>query len=117
MADRGYRGHRGVEPAAGTRLLISDSRRLPKKLKKLPKRRQVVEPMIGHLKADGLLGRNWLKGPIGDALHAELCGAGHNLRMILAHLRALLCAFVAMIAMAVDFITSSFRRLPVLASS
>jgi len=30
---------------------------------------------------------------IDDAMHAVLCGAGHNLRMILRKLR-LLCAFV-----------------------
>jgi IS5 family transposase len=47
------------------------------------------------MKSDGLLARNWLKGGDGDALHAILCGAGHNLRMILAHQRVLLCAFVA----------------------
>ena len=51
------------------------TRRLPRKLKKLLKRRQVVEPMIGHMKADGLLGRNWLKGGLGDAMHAVLCCA------------------------------------------
>jgi len=34
---------------------------------------------------------NPLKGALGDALHAVMCGAGHNLRMILAKLR-LLCA-------------------------
>lgn len=113
LADRGYRG---VEPAAGTRLLISHTRRLPKKLKKLLKRRQVVEPMIGHMKADGLLGRNWLKGALGDAMHAVLCGAGHNLRMILAHLRVLFCAFVAQIAMAVRFVTAVLRRPLLLAS-
>ena len=89
LVDRGYRG---VEAAAGTRLLVSHTRRLPAKLKRLLKRRQVVEPMIGHMKADGLLGRNWLKGALGDAMHAILCGAGHNLRMILAHLRVLYCA-------------------------
>ena len=92
LADRGYRG---VEPPSGTRLLISHTRRLPKRLKQLLKRRQVVEPMIGHMKADGLLGKNWLKGADGDALHAILCGAGHNLRMILRRLRALYCAFIA----------------------
>ena len=53
--------------------------------------------MIGHMKADGLLARNWLKGATGDALHAILCGAGHNLRMILTHLRVLYCAFVSML--------------------
>jgi IS5 family transposase len=78
-----------VEPSSGARLLISHTRRLPKRLKKLLKRRQVVEPMIGHMKADGLLGRNWLHGELGDAMHAVLCGAGHNLRMILRYLRVL----------------------------
>lgn len=47
----------------------------------------MVEPIIGHMKADGLLSKNWLKGSTGDALHSQLCGAGHNLRMILRHLR------------------------------
>lgn len=92
LADRGYRG---AQPPSGTRLLISHTRRLPKRLKKLLKRRQVVEPMIGHMKADGLLGKNWLKGADGDALHALLCGAGHNLRMILRHLRVLYSVLVA----------------------
>lgn len=43
------------------------------------------------MKMDGRLGRNPLKGALGDALHAVMCGAGHNLRLILAKLR-LLCA-------------------------
>lgn len=47
--------------------------------------------MIGHMKMDGRLGRNPLKSALGDALHAVMCGAGHNLLMILAKLR-LLCA-------------------------
>lgn len=98
LVDRGYRG---VQASAGTRLLVSHTRRLPKNLKKLLKRRQVVEPMIGHMKTDGLLDRNWLKGALGDAMHAVLCGAGHNLRMILAHLRVLLFAFVGQLMLAV----------------
>ena len=98
LVDRGYRG---VEAAAGTRLLVSHTRRLPKSLKKLLKRRQVVDPMIGHMKSDGLLDRNWLKGSLGDAMHALLCGAGHNLRMILAHLRVLYCALIAKLMLGV----------------
>jgi len=39
------------------------------------------------LKADGLLGRNFLKGTASDAINALLCGAGHNLRKILARIR------------------------------
>jgi IS5 family transposase len=97
LVDRGYRG---VAAACGTRLLVSHTRRLPRSLKKLLKRRQAIEPVIGHMKSDGLLDRNWLKGALGDAMHALLCGAGHNLRMILAHLRVLYCALVGRIALA-----------------
>lgn len=39
------------------------------------------------MKNDGRLRRNWLKGALGDAMHAMLCGAGHNLRMILRAIR------------------------------
>ncbi|MBB1648468.1 hypothetical protein A9976_03015 [Delftia sp. UME58] len=55
------------------------------------RRRSAIEPAIGHMKMDGRLGRNPLKGALGDALHAVMCGAGHNLRLILAALR-LYCA-------------------------
>lgn len=45
------------------------------------------------MKMDGRLARNSLRGALGDALHALMCGAGHNLRIILAKLR-LLCALM-----------------------
>lgn len=99
------RGYRGVQASAGTRLLVSHTRRLPKKLKKLLKRRQVVEPMIDHMKTDWLLDRNWLKGALGDAMHAVLCGAGHNLRTVLAHLRVLLFGCIGHLMLAVKLAT------------
>ncbi|WP_439898066.1 hypothetical protein [Aquabacterium humicola] len=40
--------------------------------------------------------KDWLKGSLGDAMHALLCGAGHNLRLVLAHLRVLLLAIAAL---------------------
>ena len=43
-------------------------------------RRSAIEPAIGHMKMDGRLGRNPLKGQLGDTMHAVMCGAGHNLR-------------------------------------
>ena len=48
---------------------------------------QAIEPVIGHLKSDGHLGRNWLKGVEGDRMNVLLCCAGHNLRLILRRLR------------------------------
>ncbi len=47
----------------------------------------------GHMKMDGCLGRNPLKGALGDALHAVMCGAGHNLLLILAALRLYFARF------------------------
>ena len=46
----------------------------------------MIEPMIGHMKNEGRLARNFLKGIIGDQLNALLCGIGHNLRMLLRFL-------------------------------
>jgi len=47
------------------------------------KRRQSIEPVIGHLKSDHRMDRCWLKGATGDALHALLCAIGYNLRWLL----------------------------------
>jgi IS5 family transposase len=88
FVDRGYKGH-GVSEER-SRVLISGTRKLGYTLKRQLRRRAAIEPEIGHMKAVGLLGRNFLKGMQGDSINALLCGAGHNLREILAHLRALL---------------------------
>ncbi len=47
------------------------------------RRRQAVEPAIGHLKSDHRMNRCWLAGAMGDALHTVLCAAGYNLRWLL----------------------------------
>lgn len=95
FVDRGYRGH-GVD---GTRILISGQRHgLSSRLRKMLKRRAAIEPTIGHMKSDGRLTRCPLKGHEGDALFAVLCGAGHNIRLILARLRKILSDFGAAIA-------------------
>jgi IS5 family transposase len=94
VVDRGYRGH-GIE---ATRVLISGTRRgLTPQLAKLLKRRSAIEPEIGHMKSDGRLSRCPLKGTFGDAVFAVLCGCGHNIRKILAHIRALIIAILAVV--------------------
>jgi IS5 family transposase len=91
--DRGYKGH-GVEddPLRNhTKIFISGQRRgLSNAIKKQLKRRSAIEPMIGHMKQEGKLGLCRLKGIIGDQLNALLTGVGHNLRLILNHIRKLL---------------------------
>jgi transposase, IS5 family len=82
--DRGYRGH-GV--SGDTAVVVAGRRRgITPTIKRELRRRSAIEAMIGHMKLDGKLARNHLKGAAGDAIHALLCGAGHNLRLILRHL-------------------------------
>ncbi|MGF6735683.1 IS5 family transposase [Paraburkholderia youngii] len=84
IVDRGYRG---AEPD-GVKVYHPGLRRgITRTLRAMIRRRSAIEPGIGHMKADGKLDRNWLKGALGDAINAVLCGAGHNLRMILRKLR------------------------------
>lgn len=47
------------------------------------KRRQAIEPAIGHTKSDNRMQRCWLQGAIGDALHALCCAVGYNIRWLL----------------------------------
>jgi IS5 family transposase len=94
VVDRGYKGH-GVEH---TRVLISGTRRgLTPALAKALRRRSSIEPEIGHMKTDGRLARCFLKGAPGDALFAVLCGCGHNIRKILAHLGKLPAVVIALV--------------------
>jgi IS5 family transposase len=94
--DRGYQGH-GVSGA--TAVFVAGRRRgITPTIKRELRRRSAIEAMIGHMKLDGKLARNHLKGALGDAVHALLCGAGHNLRLILRHLARLLRALFRLLA-------------------
>jgi IS5 family transposase len=65
------------------------------------RRRSAIEAEIGHMKTDGRLSRCPLRGTNGDAVFAALCACGHNIRKILAYLRAWLASIVAAIRAAV----------------
>ncbi|HPE84921.1 MAG TPA: transposase [Chlamydiales bacterium] len=79
FVDKGYKGH-GV---TDKQIIISGQKKgMTKHLKKQLKRRQAIEPHIGHMKSEGKLNRNYLAGKIGDQLNAILVGIGHNLRML-----------------------------------
>lgn len=84
FVDRGYRGHEVKDKEV---IISGQKRGMTTRLKKMMKRRQAIEPHIGHMKSEGKLGRNYLKGKLGDQMNALLVGIGHNLRLILATLR------------------------------
>lgn len=79
VVDLGYRGRHQTQAD-----VIHRGRKLSKRQKKRLRRRAALEAMIGHMKVDGLLERCHLKGAEGDAIHAILCGVGHNLRQMRA---------------------------------
>ena len=83
LVDRGYRGH-GVEDI---KVIIAGQKRgISHKEQRLLKRRNSVEPIIGHLKADGKMRRSYLKGIKGDAMNVLLSACGQNLRKLLKRL-------------------------------
>jgi IS5 family transposase len=86
FVDRGYKGHGITDKQV---YITGQKRRMTRTLKKHLKRRSAIEPHIGHMKSEGKLRRNYLKGTLGDALNALLSAIGHNMRMIYRKIRSL----------------------------
>lgn len=94
--DKGYRGHDAPKPRS---VFVSGQRRgVHGVIKRELRRRSAIEPVIGHMKSDGHLGRNYLKGRAGDAANAILSAVGYNFRLVLAWLRTLLRLFCTALA-------------------
>src|ERR1700729_1431499 len=90
LADKGYRGH-NAPPDYKFRVFTSgQKRRMTPTIKREMKRRSAVEPVIGHLKAEHRMGRNYLWYRKGDAANAVLAAAGYNFRRLICWFRFLL---------------------------
>ena len=82
IVDLGYRGVDADNP--GVQIIHRGKfKSLTDHEKRLLKRRQAIEPLIGHTKADHRMDRCWLQGAAGDALQALCCAAGDNIRWLL----------------------------------
>ena len=66
-------------------------RRMTPAIKREMRRRAAIEPVIGHIKNEHRMGRNYLAHQQGDAINAILAAAGYNFRLLLNWLR-LFCA-------------------------
>jgi IS5 family transposase len=83
ICDRGYRGQSKV---GETQILIpkpSGKKATPYQRQKARKRfrkRAGIEPIIGHLKSDYRLMRNYLKGTVGDSINLMLAAAAFNFK-------------------------------------
>jgi IS5 family transposase len=83
ICDRGYRG---IKEVLGTQISIPgtplkrDTKYQKQKKREKFKRRAAIEPIIGHLKSDYRLSRNYLKGFIGDEINLLLAATAWNLK-------------------------------------
>ena len=82
FVDLGYRGVDADNPSVRI-VHRGKSKRISEQEKGQFKRRQAIEPIIGHLKSDHRMGRCYLKGQLGDSINAVLAAAGYNIRWLL----------------------------------
>lgn len=81
--DQGYRGH-GLKGDTQVKIVGRIPKRATRAQRKWLKRRTAIEPVIGHLKSDNRLSRNYLKGVKGNTANVVLAAAGYNLIKLLA---------------------------------
>lgn len=89
IADAGYRGHNAPEGYRFKVYTQGQKRRMTDQIKRELKRRSAVEPVIGHLKSEHRMDRNYLAHRSGDAINAILAAAGYNFSLLLKWLRLL----------------------------
>jgi IS5 family transposase len=100
FVDKGYKGH-GIEDC---NVFISGQKRgMTVSLKKAIKRRQSIEPYIGHLKEEVKLGLSRLKSFVGDRINALLAAASYNLKQVLRYLRNFLSHIFAILFIQIIF--------------
>jgi IS5 family transposase len=95
LADAGYRGHNAPLSHKFRVFTAGQKRRMTPAIKRELKRRAAIEPVIGHIKNEHRMGRNYLAGTAGDAINAILAAVGYNFRILLTCLRLLLRLILA----------------------
>ncbi len=91
LADAGYRGHNAPQSHKFRVYTAGQKRRVTPAIKREMRRRSAVEPVIGHIKNEHRMGRNYLAHAQGDAINAILAAAGYNFSLLIKWLRVLWC--------------------------
>jgi len=76
----GVKQHLDIEVLLPNRPLTRDTASQRQKKRILCRKRAAIEPIIGHLKQDYRLSRNWLKGCDGDAINVLMAACAWNVR-------------------------------------
>jgi len=79
--DRGYRGPKAINET--TVCTPKPDKNITKAKRKRHGRRAAIEPVIGHLKSDYRMGRNFLKGVTGDEINVLLAAAAMNFKRVM----------------------------------
>jgi IS5 family transposase len=99
ITDAGYRGHNAPPEHKFKVYTAGQKRRVTEQIKREFKRRSAIEPVIGHLKDDHRMGRNYLAHSSGDAINAVLAAAGYNFRRLIAWLTLLLLRILSALSL------------------
>jgi transposase, IS5 family len=89
VTDAGYKGHHAPAERRFRVYVAGMKRGLTAAIKRAFRRRAAVEPVIGHLKAEHRMGRNYLAHRAGDAINAVMAAVGYNFRLLLKWLALL----------------------------
>ena len=81
--DAGCRGHNAPDSHRFRVIAAGQERRVSPAIKRQMRRRSAVEPIIGHIKTEHHMGRNFLAGEHGGADNAILAAAGNNFSLLL----------------------------------
>jgi transposase, IS5 family len=82
-------------PSSDRRTTSKQKRRVTPQIKREIRRRSAIELVIGHIKNEHRMDRNYLHHRHGDANNAILAAVGCNFRLLIRWLRILLCLVLA----------------------
>jgi IS5 family transposase len=89
ILDRAYRGKKML---MGINIIVPGGKEktpyLQRKKRKKCQSRAAIEPIIGHIKHDCRMARNYLKGVIGDEINALMAASAFNMRQKLRKIKA-----------------------------
>jgi IS5 family transposase len=98
IVDRGYRGKKKIE---GIQIVIPNPKEDSTKSVEYQniksrqcKSRAAIEPIIGHIKNEHRMLRNYLKGELGDKINAILAGAAFNFKKALNEIKTFILFYL-----------------------
>jgi len=103
--DRGYKGHTKINNT--TLHLPKPDKNISSAKRKGHQRRAAIEPVIGHLKHDYRMVRNYLKGTLGNAINVMLAAAAFNFKRVM-NLGKMKLAFLQQFLQKIFFIQLQF---------